>query len=266
MNEAQRSLFESAVIERLKESGFLEIEIRVECLVRCDDGYQDEVINAGWHYWNAAIAAQPTPSPQHISVGAHRVGARLLNGYLNAVAMLGYGDKSSVLELIADARQAFGPDAAPPKERPAPAERVVGIEEAVSVAIEPIIRQYPMGNWRDHQVKEAVRNAVVAARAEIERLESLHRSEIADMAERFRSVNVSEAVKQLADILPAPAGRLINAATDVIASASDTYKKRNGHLGSFEDDSGEKCWIVPFDAFEGLRSAVAALSASEVEG
>ncbi len=38
---------------------------------------------------------------------------------------------------------------------------------------------------------------------EISRLESLHRSEIADMAERFRSVNVSEAVKQLADILPA---------------------------------------------------------------
>jgi len=85
---------------------------------------------------------------------------------------------------------------------PAPQHISVGIEEAVSAAIEPIIRQYPMGNWRDHQVKEAVRNAVVAARAEIERLESLHRSEIADMAERFRAVNVSEAVMQLADILP----------------------------------------------------------------
>lgn len=44
------------------------------------------------------------------------------------------------------------------------------------------------------------------AAADMERMESLHRSEIADMAERFRSVNVSEAVKQLADILPsAPA-------------------------------------------------------------
>lgn len=55
--QTQRDLFEAAVIERMKESGFLEVEIRVECLARCDDGYQDEVINAGWHYWNAALAA-----------------------------------------------------------------------------------------------------------------------------------------------------------------------------------------------------------------
>ncbi len=59
MSIEQRALFETAVVERLKESGFLEIEIRTECLVRCDDGYQDEVINAGWHYWNTAIATTP---------------------------------------------------------------------------------------------------------------------------------------------------------------------------------------------------------------
>ncbi|NNU66585.1 hypothetical protein G9X67_15030 [Rhizobium sp. WYCCWR 11152] len=59
----QRALFESAVVDRMKESGFLEIEIRTECLVRCDDGYQDEMINAGWHYWNAALAVD-TPAPQ----------------------------------------------------------------------------------------------------------------------------------------------------------------------------------------------------------
>ncbi|WP_159953147.1 hypothetical protein [Rhizobium sp. 18065] len=58
----QRELFESAVISRLKESGFLEIEIRTESLTRCGDGYQDEVINAGWHYWNTALAATPAPS------------------------------------------------------------------------------------------------------------------------------------------------------------------------------------------------------------
>lgn len=52
-----REAFERAVIERMKESGFLDIEIRVEALVRCGDGYQDEVINAGWHYWQAGIAA-----------------------------------------------------------------------------------------------------------------------------------------------------------------------------------------------------------------
>lgn len=63
MTETQRPLFEAAVVDRLKESGFLEVEIRTECLVRCDDGYRDEVINAGWHYWNAAIAANLTPEP-----------------------------------------------------------------------------------------------------------------------------------------------------------------------------------------------------------
>lgn len=60
--QTQRDLFEAAVIKRMKESGFLEVEIRVECLARCDDGYCDPVINAGWHYWNAALAAaQRTP-------------------------------------------------------------------------------------------------------------------------------------------------------------------------------------------------------------
>ncbi len=54
----QRALYEAAVIARLKESGFLEVEIRTECLVRCDEGYQDEVINAGWHYWQAALKSQ----------------------------------------------------------------------------------------------------------------------------------------------------------------------------------------------------------------
>lgn len=113
-HDETRTRFEAAVVERLKESGFLEIEIRTECLARVDDGYQDEVINAGWHYWQAGMA----------------------NG-----------------------RNQHG-------------------------------------------------------------------------------------------------GALREAAANVIATASDTYKKRNGHVGSFEDESGEKCWIVPFDAFEALRSAV----------
>jgi hypothetical protein len=57
--------------------------------------------------------------------------------------------------------------------------------------------------------------------------------------------------------------RLREAARDLIASASDIYKKRNGHLSSFEDESGEKCWIVPFDAFESLRSALDSLTAAD---
>ncbi|MBV5271165.1 MAG: hypothetical protein JZU55_16270 [Afipia sp.] len=56
-HDETRTRFEAAVVERLKESGFLEIQIRTECLARVDDGYQDEVINAGWHYWQAAFAA-----------------------------------------------------------------------------------------------------------------------------------------------------------------------------------------------------------------
>ncbi|WP_415280156.1 hypothetical protein [Brucella sp. BZ] len=59
--ENSREAFERAVIARMKESGFLEIEIRVEALVRCGDGYEDEVINAGWHYWKAGIAAATPP-------------------------------------------------------------------------------------------------------------------------------------------------------------------------------------------------------------
>lgn len=52
-----REGFESAVIDRLKESGFLEVEIRTEALVRSGDGYHDELINSGWHYWCAGRAA-----------------------------------------------------------------------------------------------------------------------------------------------------------------------------------------------------------------
>lgn len=72
MTDTQREKFEAAVVQRLKESGFLEIEIRTEALVRCDDGYQDEVINAGWHYWNAALIAAgkatgaPPPPSSHL--------------------------------------------------------------------------------------------------------------------------------------------------------------------------------------------------------
>lgn len=60
--DENRTRFEHAVVERLKESDFLEIEIRTECLVRCGEGYENAVINAGWHYWNAALPANPSTS------------------------------------------------------------------------------------------------------------------------------------------------------------------------------------------------------------
>ncbi|MGV1900710.1 hypothetical protein ACQZ6V_10510 [Agrobacterium sp. 22-3674b3] len=65
-----------------------------------------------------------------------------------------------------------------------------------------------------------------------------------------------------AEAAEAEVWRLQEASVNLIACASDTYKKRNGHVGSFEDDSGEKCWIIPFDAFEALRSVVSARAQS----
>ncbi|NOV15907.1 hypothetical protein E5S70_07380 [Ensifer adhaerens] len=88
-------------------------------------------------------------------------------------------------------------------------------------------------------------------------------AELMKIAEQVDELEDPFAAWESVDLIKSQRDRLLEEARDVIASASDTYKKRNGHLGSFEDDSGEKCWIVPFDAFEGLRSAVDALASTE---
>lgn len=95
------------------------------------------------------------------------------------------------------------------KNPESPVDQMVVTREAI---IEALIdgavdwKSSTTGQREDHQ---ADRIAVLIG-AEVSRLESLHRSEIADMAERFRAVNVSEAVKQLADILPAaPAEQMV---------------------------------------------------------
>ena len=54
---SSREQFEAAVITRMKESGFREVEIRVECLGRSGDGYADGSIDAYWHFWNESRAA-----------------------------------------------------------------------------------------------------------------------------------------------------------------------------------------------------------------
>ena len=56
MSEQKRTAFEAAVIKRMKEGGFLEVEIRVECLGRDGDGYSDGSVDAYWHFWRAAQA------------------------------------------------------------------------------------------------------------------------------------------------------------------------------------------------------------------
>jgi len=58
---------------------------------------------------------------------------------------------------------------------------------------------------------------------------------------------------------------LMEAAKDVVDRAFDHYRARNGRMCSIEGDDGEKCWIVPFDAMEDLRAALASSPASEAE-
>jgi hypothetical protein len=49
--ELLRPGFEAAIIERFKESGFLEVEIRVECLSRTGEIYLDPVVSMAWWAW-----------------------------------------------------------------------------------------------------------------------------------------------------------------------------------------------------------------------
>ncbi len=77
---------------------------------------------------------------------------------------------------------------------------------------------------------------------------------LVDQLERMANIAEDRLVEIAA--LRAENERLRGAANDVVQSASNHYKKRNGHLASFQDDSGEMCWIVPFDPFEGLRAAL----------
>lgn len=57
-------------------------------------------------------------------------------------------------------------------------------------------------------------------------------------------------------------GEVVGTARDVISQAVDHYTARNGRRMSIEGDDGEKCWIVPFDALEGLRGSLERLSAA----
>lgn len=79
-HDSQREQFEAAVIKRMKESGFLEVEIRTECLGRAGDRYRDASINAYWHFWQESRAALvvelPQPHPMANTVGDTARGIR----------------------------------------------------------------------------------------------------------------------------------------------------------------------------------------------
>jgi hypothetical protein len=68
------------------------------------------------------------------------------------------------------------------------------------------------------------------------------------------------------DVLVNNGDELQAAARDVIASRTDTYRAGNGRRVGIQDDSGEKCWIVPFDemaALEALLSETGRLALSK---
>ena len=77
MNTEQREQlrpgFEAAIIERFKESGFLEVEIRVECLTRCGDSYDDSSVSIAWWAWceSRRTMVVELPSIQDININEY---------------------------------------------------------------------------------------------------------------------------------------------------------------------------------------------------
>ena len=65
MTNQMREQFEAAVIKRMKEGGFLEVEIRVECLGRSGEGYDDPSVDTYWHYFkeSRAVLVVELPKP-----------------------------------------------------------------------------------------------------------------------------------------------------------------------------------------------------------
>lgn len=56
--DKMREEFEAFVINRMKESGFLGVEVRVEMLgVSSDGSYFDVTVDAWWDFWQASRAA-----------------------------------------------------------------------------------------------------------------------------------------------------------------------------------------------------------------
>lgn len=97
IEEKRRELFEQAVIERMKQSGFLEVEIRVECLTRLDDDYLDSSVDAYWHFWNAAFDAVVIELPKlwisNESGASEQAACQTLNACKQAIESTGLGLK-----------------------------------------------------------------------------------------------------------------------------------------------------------------------------
>lgn len=81
--EQLRPGFEAAIIERFKESGFLEVEIRVECLSRCGESYNDPQVAIAWWSWTQSreslVVELPDEQPGYLYY-APDVVAAIMNG------------------------------------------------------------------------------------------------------------------------------------------------------------------------------------------
>lgn len=81
--ELLRPGFEAAIIERFKESGFLEVEIRVECLSRCGESYNDPQVAIAWWAWThsreSLVVELPDEQPGYLYY-APDVVAAIMNG------------------------------------------------------------------------------------------------------------------------------------------------------------------------------------------
>lgn len=57
-------------------------------------------------------------------------------------------------------------------------------------------------------------------------------------------------------VLTAAHEALLTAARRVLDEKFENFRAKNGRAVGVQDDSGEKCWIVPFEAMDDLRAAV----------
>lgn len=95
--ELLRPGFEAAIIERFKESGFLEVEIRVECLSRCGESYNDPQVAIAWWAWTQSRESLVVelPSLEDINVNEY-LALEAVNVCKQAIMNGGGGIRSSV--------------------------------------------------------------------------------------------------------------------------------------------------------------------------
>lgn len=94
--ELLRPGFEAAIIERFKESGFLEVEIRVECLSRCGESYNDPQVAIAWWSWQRSRESLVVNLPRDVTHVTNKDFEAGRDAVIEAVMNGGGGIRSSV--------------------------------------------------------------------------------------------------------------------------------------------------------------------------